>query len=1593
MKKLSILFLLAVLATPLLSAQTATGAPPFSTMQSGAFDSVDLANLNVHFSIPVVSKAGRGMPINFNLTFDSSVWYVQTSGSSKFWNFATSGWNSDPQTGYVTYQTRWSMCYDASGTKWMHGIEYWYGFTYHDQFGVAHPFPGETWASAPDVCDPPDNNPSFTSQTGDGSGYKLQVTNNYQPVVTSRSGAVVNMPLSGSGGTMLDTNGNEITESTAAGVTTITDTLGQPALSISGTTAKTYTYTAPSGGAASVTVNYSPHTVASNFSCTGVTPFGPTSVSLVSSIVLPDGGTYQFSYEQNGSNYTGRIHSVTLPTGGTITYTYSGGSNGITCSDGSAAGLTRQTPDGTWTYSRTAGTGAAWTTTVTDPQNNQTELQFQGIYQTQKKVYQGSIASGTPLETVDTCYNGSAVPCTGTAVALPITSTSVRVGYPNSTGKQNRTDTMYNTNGLPTEVDEYDFGTGGPGGLLRKTVTAYASLSNGIVNRPSSVSIYDGGGVLKAQTTFGYDESTPTVTSGTPQHITFSGSHGNLTSIHRLVSGSTTLNQSFTYYDTGNVYQATDTNGAVTTYAYETSSCGNSFPTKITLPTVNGLSMNRQMIWNCVGGVMTSQQDENGNSSSVAYTDTQFWRPSATTDAAGNTTNVTYGYVSSPGPYQVESQMNFNGGASTVDILATTDSSGRAHLTQKRQQPGGTSFDSTQVDYDGLGRPTLNYLPFQSGTGSGAGTFVGSTTLYDALGRPTSATDSGGGSVSISYTQNDVYQTVGPAPTGENAKRKQLEYDGLGRLSSVCEVTNGTGSGTCGQTTPQPGYWTKYTYNTLGNLTGVTQNAKAASGSQQNRLFSYDDLGRLLSESNPENGTTLYTYDSDTVCGTSNGDLVKRQDAVGNVTCYHYDALHRVTSITYPRGLYASVTPSKYFVYDSASISFGGTTTMANPKNRLVEAFTCTTCPATKITDLAFSYSVRGETTDVYESTPHSNGWYHVGGSYWANGALNVLSTNIAGLPTITYGADGEGRASTIAASSGQNPVSGTSYNVSSQVTDVTLGSGDSDHFSFDASTGRITQYKFTVGTTPQNVIGNLGWNANGSLGTLAITDPFNALNTQTCTYSHDDLSRSSGVSCTSWSQTFTFDPFGNIRKDGSFNFQATYTTATNQIATVTGAPPPTYDSNGNILTITDGTSHTYSWDAEGKQIGIDSLTATYDALGRMVELNSSGTYTQTIYGLGSEKLALMTGQNMQKSFIALSSGTAVYTASGLSYYRHSDWLGSSRFASTASGGMYSSSAYAPFGEQYATAGTADQNFTGQQPDSTSGLYDFLFRRLSQTQGRWISPDPAGLAAVNLANPQSWNRYSYVANSPLILVDQLGLNASYGPCGGYWWYDGYSLHCSSEDGGPGGGGDSLQPGDCADLVVNGMIVGNTCDDGPPNGPIVDPGGGQQGQNTNAANKRRNCSKGLQEAHANQDAVNRALQDWNMLQTAGGAHGIDPAMLGAIGIRETGFRNISQSGGGQGAGIFQIDLGQNPNVTAAQAFNPAWAANYAANMLSSNMGYLAAKFPNLTPSQLLQATAASYNLGRGGISGNPNTIDIGTPGNNYGSNVLLLMDCF
>jgi RHS repeat-associated protein len=137
--------------------------------------------------------------------------------------------------------------------------------------------------------------------------------------------------------------------------------------------------------------------------------------------------------------------------------------------------------------------------------------------------------------------------------------------------------------------------------------------------------------------------------------------------------------------------------------------------------------------------------------------------------------------------------------------------------------------------------------------------------------------------------------------------------------------------------------------------------------------------------------------------------------------------------------------------------------------------------------------------------------------------------------------------------------------------------------------------------------------------------------------------------------------------------------------------------------------------------------------------------------------MQIMNGQSATKLLVPLpAGGEAVYNASG-AYYYYSDHLGSFRFASTSNRTMYFDLAHAPFGDVYASSGSTDPAFTGQRQDTVAGLYDFPAREYS-FQGRWSSPDPAGLAAVDLSNPQSWDRYAYVLNNPLALVDPFGLD-------------------------------------------------------------------------------------------------------------------------------------------------------------------------------------------------------------------------------------------
>jgi RHS repeat-associated protein len=118
-----------------------------------------------------------------------------------------------------------------------------------------------------------------------------------------------------------------------------------------------------------------------------------------------------------------------------------------------------------------------------------------------------------------------------------------------------------------------------------------------------------------------------------------------------------------------------------------------------------------------------------------------------------------------------------------------------------------------------------------------------------------------------------------------------------------------------------------------------------------------------------------------------------------------------------------------------------------------------------------------------------------------------------------------------------------------------------------------------------------------------------------------------------------------------------------------------------------------------------------------------------------------------------------------------SDHLGTPRmiFDKTGSLANVKRHDYLPFGEElfapaggrsaaqgYASGDGVRQQFTNQERDVETGLDYFGARYFGSPQGRFTSPDPL-LQSGRVATPQSWNRYTYVLNNPLRLIDPDGL--------------------------------------------------------------------------------------------------------------------------------------------------------------------------------------------------------------------------------------------
>jgi RHS repeat-associated protein len=920
-------FLLSVVSLSLAQTDPAAGIPLFHTRLGGQYDSFDPATSAILLNIPVRNKPGK-IPFSYSLLGNSHAWIV-VSGQTSQWAVATQSSSvgsfgmpqltivgtplgtlgSGPYVGLETYMTCNGFVGDPIDSN----------YAVVDSYGTSHPLPSTMKV---DLYGCISNHAVGT--TTDGSGYTMQIDTNSSGItylIYDRSGNRLNQfpryPFT-------FTDADQTTESInlANSILSYTDIFGTTALTVSQAgTSHTYTYTGGDGNASDgVTVQYTTNMhIKTVFNCPGVSDNDyPNGITLPSTVTLPDSSKITFTYETTpGYSYpytTGRVASITYPGGGSVTYAYSGGNNGVNCASQVVPTVTRTLNDNNghqsqWTYvnSNSRSTAGVFAVTEIDPANNYTVYTFSGGFETERQVYNGAISPSNLLQTVITCYNArfsncpNAPPPYNSGNPAPITQTDVYTSFNNSS-TASLVETKFNNVGLVTEVKRYDFieatpPTGAPAGSpLSDTTISYDSagscgtLSNPYMyDRPCSVITVNASGTPVSKTNYTYSSTGHPVQS------------------QRWVTGTTYLTSSASYNSNGTINTATDANTGVRTYGYD-GSCNSLVPTSTKLPTVNSITIATSQTWDCKGGVITSTTDANtpANVTTFKYND-PLWRQTEADYPDGGVIKTSYNGTAIPPNVQANRLVDSSGRRLTTQT--NVDGLGRPLQQQLTSDPNGTVYIDTT--YDMLGQVASVSNPYYTTKDA---TYGIAKYAYDALGRATAITNPDGSQRLASYS--GAWSKVQDEGNGSSAVTRAYQHDGLGRPITVCEISSAAQQGggspaSCGAFS-STGYLTGYSYDALGNITGVTQGSET-------RTYGYDGLSRLTSEVNPEwTGGITYAYDASGQQGDLSQRIAPAPNQIGSATVttsYAYDKLHRLNSKTYSDG----TTPGAYYYYDQSA--------------------------------------------------------------------------------------------------------------------------------------------------------------------------------------------------------------------------------------------------------------------------------------------------------------------------------------------------------------------------------------------------------------------------------------------------------------------------------------------------------------------------------------------------------------------------------------------------------------------------------------------------------------------------------------------------
>jgi RHS repeat-associated protein len=152
-----------------------------------------------------------------------------------------------------------------------------------------------------------------------------------------------------------------------------------------------------------------------------------------------------------------------------------------------------------------------------------------------------------------------------------------------------------------------------------------------------------------------------------------------------------------------------------------------------------------------------------------------------------------------------------------------------------------------------------------------------------------------------------------------------------------------------------------------------------------------------------------------------------------------------------------------------------------------------------------------------------------------------------------------------------------------------------------------------------------------------------------------------------------------------------------------------------------------------------------YDANGTLMRKAPQGQGAGTVYIGGVYEKDTYTGE-VTKYYFAAGARIAMRKGGALSYLV-ADHLGGTALVTDGSGAFVGRTRYYPYGTQRTTEGTlaTDKLYTGQQQETTNGIYHYKARLYNADIGRMPQADPI---IPERENPQAYNGYSFMYNAP-----------------------------------------------------------------------------------------------------------------------------------------------------------------------------------------------------------------------------------------------------